>query len=352
MSTTHYEVCKHFARRDSSKNSRGHNVYTGHENTEIYSYGSHFVMAYADDEAKVIIINGDRYSHSTTQHQSYLRGALQSHLPKNYSTITVPFSIAAHGRADIDIRTIRQIAIEPDKETAFCKTHDADFSRDTVRGGFTAWQELQNHRKFFDKNDDPCETHYFHQLGGSVFRARQNYKGPYKYFLSGFDETHNTRSDGYFVSMLPHPVKTVDEAFESLKPKEVRDAIAAGLDVKRQGDCFAIPVSSLNVRKTLKVKQRAHFVDIIRNRYVGTYPDGDYEDVVVGKELEIPSVGRSHSANQVGFDRFGRVFARGSLIHTPAWRNSEHKKIPLGKTWHRIVFNTAKGSWSLGGRVD
>jgi hypothetical protein len=351
--TTHYDVCVRFAQR-GERGLKGHNVYSGYGNTEIYSYGPHFVMAIADDERNLVIVNGDRYSVSTTQHQSNLRGALASYLPSNYRQITIPFSVAS--AAHIDLHTIEQVDVDQDFEEAYCKTHNQYFLADFMTGK-TAWAVMNEHR---DQHYDPvvkeerCVTTYVHRLGGSVFRAKGDYRNrhPYKYhyFLSGFDETHNSRNDGYFICELPHAVKTVEEAYESLKPKIVKEAYAAGLNVKRQGDVFAIPVLDLNSRKILKNKTRAHMEPVVRSRW--NQETQSYESEIIRMELDMPKVNDSHAANEIGYDSRKRMYARGNLYHRPLFRRPEHKRIQLGKIWHRIVFNTAKGSWSLGGRVD
>jgi hypothetical protein len=366
MAYSHGEITDHFAKRENNRDKRGNNVFTGHGNTEIYSYGTHFVLAIADDDRKIIIVNGDRYSVTTARHQSLLRSSLLEYLPKGYRQITIPFSVLYAAR--VDKYTVTPIDTETDYESAYCKTHDKSFYATQFD---TAYMVLMSHKR---DNDYECQTHYEHRLGGSVFRAKPLYhefNQNYKYFLSGFDETHNSRTDGYFISELPHSVKTVADGYESLKPKEVRDAIAAGLDVKRQGDAFAIPVSDLNVRRM--TKQKAHLVpksgwayrDDEGNVYGTAYPGYSrtngkpvkWEYGPLGKELEIPTFmieGRnSHGANEIAVDRYGHVYARGNLMHRPMVRMPEHRNIPLGKTWHRIVFNRAKASWqSTTGRVD
>lgn len=367
MSYTHSEVCDYFAHRMGTTRRRGHSVFTNSDNTTIYSWGEHFALAHAIDDRKLIIINGDRNSVSTSRHQSELRGALTTYLPKDYKQITIPFDIARQAR--IDIFTVEEIDVEQDYERAICTTHNVRFDGNEWT---SAWQELQNHVR---ANED-CKTEYEHHLGGSIFRAKGDYRSKsktWKYFLSGFDSTHNSRSDGYFISLLPHAVKSVEEGFISLQPKQVKEAIAAGLDVKRQGDCFAIPAPEFNSRRA--TKQRAHKEPVGAHRYVGrttgkAYTSEEWYNWRRNREdeeadwkyvegafnrIEVPSVGRSHGANEVAIDRRGRIYARGNLIHIPnRWnREPEHKRIPLGKVWHRILFNTALASWQpTTGRVD
>lgn len=361
MGLSHYDVCVHFAKREAKRDKKASNVFTGRENTCIYSYGSHFCMAYADDERKIIVVNGDRYGVTTSRHQSELRGALQTYLPSGYQQIVIPFDILRS--AGVELETVTPIAVESDYEDAYCKTHDVHFYGNSVD---TAYMEMNLHKSI---NNYECETQYRHRLGGSIFKAKTrkaySHRQRWEYFLSGFDETHNSRTDGFFISQLPHAVRTVAEGYESLKPKMVRDAIAAGLDVKRQGDAFAIPVFDLNVRKM--VRQKATMIEHTGYRYEdaqgNTYPNwhrnSEWKYGALPKTLDIPTFGmvngrpNSHGANDVAIDRYGHIFARGNLIHRPPFRQPEHKPIKLGKVWHRIVFNTAKASWqSQTGRVD
>ncbi|MBA7602299.1 hypothetical protein ES703_09387 [subsurface metagenome] len=57
------------------------------------------------------------------------------------------------------------------------------------------------------------------------------------YFLLGVD------GGSPFVVQVTKRPQTVDEAFQWLMPKKVKEAVIQGLDVKRQGDWFFIPTS-------------------------------------------------------------------------------------------------------------
>lgn len=61
-----------------------------------------------------------------------------------------------------------------------------------------------------------------------------------------------------FLAKLPTKCKTIDEAYKSLKPKEVIEAQAAGLEVKRQGEFFFINTNKKLSVKTTKEKLGAH----------------------------------------------------------------------------------------------
>ena len=57
-------------------------------------------------------------------------------------------------------------------------------------------------------------------------------------FLVGQDSTYLAPP---FVTQVFNRTQTVQEGFDSLMPKAVREAIGQGLDVKRQGDWFFVP---------------------------------------------------------------------------------------------------------------
>lgn len=91
--------------------------------TTIWSYGSHFPLVRATTDRKgrptALILNGDRYSHTTNRHQGIVRGmAMRSHLPH----VIVPFS--ALGMAGIDPADVQIIETVPDRnETTVTERH-------------------------------------------------------------------------------------------------------------------------------------------------------------------------------------------------------------------------------------
>ena len=60
----------------------------------------------------------------------------------------------------------------------------------------------------------------------------------YRHFLVGQDSNLTTIP---FVTQVHKYITTVPEAFDSLMPKLVKEAVAKGLQVKRQGDWFFVP---------------------------------------------------------------------------------------------------------------
>jgi hypothetical protein len=138
-----------------------------------------------------------------------------------------------------------------------------------------------------------------------------------RYYLSGYDTQEPQPL--YFLCRLPHRVKTVDAARESLKPRSVKEALAAGRNVVRQGDIFAIQ-SDIKSKKTLK-EMGATFN---------------------GHE---PIYRTAHTADELAQLPDGVMLARGFLHHHPAiigqHRNPDHisRKLP-GKAWWWLTRNT------------
>lgn len=148
------------------------------------------------------------------------------------------------------------------------------------------------------------------------------------YYLSGFDA--NETRPSYFFCELPPGVSptTVDEAYETLKPTAVKLAEQMGRDVKRQGDIFAVPMPTLDVRD---LKKR------------GTYarmPKRGTVDPRRGETADVPYLlNTNHAASEVVVID-GQTYARGMMTHVPAWRAPDHKRLKLGQEWHLIVKNT------------
>lgn len=79
-----------------------------------------------------------------------------------------------------------------------------------------------------------------HFSGACVFRVGD------KYYLYDIDrkELDEHKLFNPFLVNLPKPVQTIDEAYDSLMPDEVRDAIRTGVEVQRQGELFFVKTSN------------------------------------------------------------------------------------------------------------
>jgi len=99
-------------------------------------------------------------------------------------------------------------------------------------GQFTSEKTLESRwNKSAPQEPIPCLNVDAHILGGVLF----TYGG--QYFLSAMDE------GSYFISQLPGPCQTIDEAFLLLKPNQVQLAEALGNEVRRQGEWFFVKIA-------------------------------------------------------------------------------------------------------------
>lgn len=295
----------------------------------LNSWGPHFTLAriMLDGEGNRSwwLLNGDKYSVSTSRHQTITREAVKS---TGLPVLILPFS--ALGRAGIDKESIVPVDIHDERHETI--SHVVDSRDEVPEGNFG-----------YPRDDGRFEYQtYRHWLGASVFKAdyeyydreRREYVNGGGYFLSAFDEQEPQPL--YFLAELPQGAEpqSVEDALEALKPDEVKDAEAEGLTIIRQGDVFAIPTTKDT--RTLKLS--------------GDYYDTKHLDYVLGV---------NHTATDI-IEVYGdqtTTYARGILRHEPGqWRQAEHKRQKMGdgKTWHLLVKNTVPEgrSWSMGGNVD
>lgn len=378
MSTRHYQVVENFAARKTT-GLRGSNVFA--DKNKIYSYGHHFIMAIALDDKKLFILNGDTYSPTTSGHQSMVRAACKQ---TDWDNIILPFSAVdaailsitgSRGRDWERIFSSLKIIEQGEEIDIYsCPTCDIEFANS---------DEAITHSEDWRKEGIYTNHYsYRHLLASSVFSLiiewstydySSNSISSHKrieYFLSGFDETARAWNGGYFLSRLPKKPSSLAHAYEMLKPQAVRDAIKKGLNVRRQGDIFAVEDTRMTTRKLNRIATRLPETEmkplIGWNNEVLGYEKTDIpvnaEDSVFLHEGRRPRLyGTSHVATEAySIETYSvmngnkTLYARGNLYHRPnRWGNEpEHRTIKLGKNWHRIFRNTALGSWSVSGRVD
>ena len=291
----------------------------------LYSYGSHFPLAVPCDNG--FLLNGDRYSSTTSSHQDLTRSACARVCrDNNLKFAVIPFTVLNNA----DVTPIRYIEI------------------------IDKMQERHRNVKYTDKNGKE-RVRQEHLLGGSVVR----HSG--RYFLSSTDPT-STWGNGYFLTELVEPVTTVDDAFESLKPdllKQLESRLQgseAPLNlILRQGEWFFVkmvkesfikPVKHLKgIRNMEKMSMRNEHLPsadstqphhrATRLIYVGN-GEGSYFD--------------EKEKRHVNFRLAPGFYCRGTIRHD----NREHRMLKLGngREWYLAIRNRQVRSWSYGGRVD
>lgn len=334
------------------------NVY--YEGDTIFSYGAHFAMGIiirsnrepargwsgsrttsyvrTTGEPELILLNGDSFSPSTTQHQSAVRAACAN---SNLETIIVPFTALEAAR--IDPASIHPLGIRPDRNEEIVHRADSNDKRlgEPAAGG---WEGDDYNREVLNSESrvlaggkygraelvsvlgEPAEwrwaTHR-HWLGDSFFAARCVEDRTLRRYISSFD--YQESRPLYFLCELPRTGKaaSVEEAIELLKPPNVKQAIEEGREITRQGDIFAIPTNC-----TTNELKKLHT------------PYGK------GRIVKRPRFGvldTNHTASEVIFATGGRIYARGLLYHVPpGGRMADHarRKMGDGKTWHLLTRNT------------
>lgn len=279
----HETVAKRF--NEGYTNGAGYNMYI--EGDCLFSYGSHFVLAKRKDD--LFLLNGDRYSNSTSKHQSITRQEL------GYNSPTTSFS--ALSNAGIGLDSLKIIDFTGD-ETAETIVNLKEFKAKIPVGATVTYSR--------DKFTGEINRIGYH-LAGSILILHDE-----KYYICGMDD------NSYFVSELPHVVKTVKNAYASLKPEIVQEYEVEHPEdiIHRQGEWFFIPYSHYKVKKK----------DFVSN-------------------ISLPT-----TDSQSNFHKVTRYILKGKTIlcHGTV-RHSQHKMVKLGNVIHRAVCNTAVNNWSVSG---
>jgi len=183
--------------------------------------------------------------------------------------------------------------------------------------------EEWKHVKVKDRNGRITER-TIHTLGDSVLRVKD------RFYLSGVDETGKGSGMYFFAELVTKQApSTLEEAYNTLKPKAVREAEGQELNVLRQGEWFAIP-ARVPTSELMRDVERG--IAAYRQRHVlGKDGHHELEEAVLYKAGE----------------RKGQVYARGVLRHT----QDEHEDLDLGTVrWYLIVHNVVGASYTLSGK--
>lgn len=186
-------------------------------------------------------------------------------------------------------------------------------------GDYLEWRRVKNYREtatnvaLASLKCPACATRFDGREGRSQGFYSTRHRRTAQ-FLSGFD--HNEPRLSYFFCEMPdRKARTVEEAYDRLKPDSVRMAEQMGREVKRQGDIFAIPMPDLTKRDLTKMGARY--------------------------ERRGGLLGTNHVATEVAYLPDGTEWARGILRHAPQWRRPDHVMVRLDpKVWHLIRKNT------------
>ena len=280
------------------------------EGDVIYSYGHHFALAIRQDWGAGVayLLNGDRYSSSTSSHQSQCI----SHLKSNAQ---VPFSaLQAASLTDRDLPKpdLRIVAHRPDEYHQTCKHCGREITYGDAATGKPEYYHVNDCTPICRETEGETVSH--HVLGAVVLKHED------RFFLSSIDDQEGWRARAYFLCWLPEPVSSVEQAFESLVPDKIHKAKASGIEVRRQGDIFVMAT-------TLATRQ-----------------------IRAATEYRYRVFDTTHVATEARIN--GAVYIRGTLRHEPNGRRPQHVLLRLGNSWWIAVKNLALASWNAVGSVD
>jgi hypothetical protein len=272
----------------------------------LYSYGQHFPLMVYTKQNK-FIINADKYSHTTDGHTRDCISAVPQAPCIPFNSIR---AIDQNARLETIVDQLNLIEIgEPfyTQEIKRLNKKDWDIKDVAERIKTSDWKLI--------KEDDKTitVTQPVHHLGYTLFEYQN------RHFLSGMDDRH------YFLCELLDKHQTVNETLRSmagnLNDEEYKD-YQKGL-IKRQGEFFFIPIEGIDT-KAIKT--------------------------LIKKKAPIPQAQgtASHIANSlVQFTNSNKVYVKGYITHS----RGDHKSVFLD-SWHLVVMNTVKQSWTSSGRVD
>lgn len=169
-----------------------------------------------------------------------------------------------------------------------------------------------------------------HFTGASLFSIASSVDGTRTVYL--FDLDRNEIKHGIFNPFLvkmPHDVASIKEAYEALKPDEVKKALKKGLNVRRQGEWFFIPLpkSKQNVKPDMEPGW------------------GDNRGKKVVTRIELRAGPNRPNYAQMGVAK--KSLVKGIISHA----GREHKDLRLD-TWCKAVPNTAQESFTITGDID
>lgn len=283
------------------RNSQGNAYFDG--DGILYSYGEHFPMAVAlKKHEDFFLVNGDSTTKTTNKHRGYVFSLITG---SRYAVI--PFSALAQALGH-GTRWSRE---------AYYTARDAREKLEVVDHKEDYWVDKQVWVTDKETGEKELKDVREHFLGATLIKIDEDY------FLSGIDESGRDRRGMYFLTKLPRPASSVDDAYLAIKPEGLN-----GEAHIRQGEWFLVPQDGITKPRELPLEKSV----FLENR---------------GR----PKEEWRHVATE-GFTLDGIQYVRGTVRHP------EHKMVSLGNVWHRAYEATGAGvggavvSWSASGGFD
>jgi hypothetical protein len=240
-----------------------------------------------------------------------------------------------------------------------------------------SWEELT-----------PSNMEDRHFIGAMILKIKHKPKDLYYLFDVDRRELGFYRFNA-FLSQLPRGCKTIEEAYQMLKPKQVVEAEKQGLKVLRQGEWFFIPCEPRKVKASErdkkvvkdkpspakydldgryydrdKLNEKADLSMIKKYRKAHIQRIKDFNKFVDKYQRAERNVQREHPNDYATYgelradqnrpntvEKYIRLpdgeFVNGRIQHS----GREHELLEL-KKWHKPVPNTAIASFTIVGNID
>jgi len=313
----------------------------------IYSYGTHFPMAYYLGEANgqsCFIKNGDRYSSTTSGHQSIVQRDCKGPTVSRTSLSAAGINMCNLQLPSDDMDPHKDVVVDwtQDRMDYIYRVKDketGEFLPGFYEGGYCEYMDgsqvsysVPKQGMFIpyahQESEDEIQEGYWHVLGAVLIRTREN-----KCFLSSLDDRR------YFVAELSKAARTVTQAFRGLKPRPVREAERSGLKVVRQGEWFFVPTPYEGYRA---------IADLFHIRTIKETKEKAQVRVLPYR----PEQRHRHVCR--GLVRGQTIYVCGRVKHVDedGYSTGEHPQVKLGDRWYRAYRNTEIQSWSQSGSFD
>ena len=271
---------------------------------------------------------------------------------------SIPFSVFQE--ADLNLATYNELD----------STGEETVTRKVQNPKWSSWKKDETVPEFIE------ETVHF--MGAGLFsvqnhanteRAEKNGVLKKIKFLFDIDrkEIDNKIFNPFLVQVPENgtPITSINQAYDCLMPNEVKDAIANGKHVKRQGEWFFIPTETnpLSQIASLTEEQRKEYAlamaikkqsnwdttlsEMLGEELTEKYKNIGYIPEVGVKRMELRAGKNRPNHAEKGLNSDGISYVKGKVEHS----GREHADIVL-EGWHIALPNTAIDSFTITGDID
>jgi hypothetical protein len=247
--------------------------------------------------------------------------------------------------------------------TELDSTGEENVTRKVQNPKWSSWKKDETVPEFIE------ETVHF--MGARLFSVESNTDlGDKKIkFLFDIDrkEIDNQIFNPFLVQVPENgtPITSIDQAYDCIMPNEVKDAIANGEHVKRQGEWFFIPTKTNPLSKIagLTEEQRKEYAlamaikkqsnwdttlsEMLGEELTEKYKNIGYIPEVGVKRMELRAGKNRPNHAEKGLNSDGISYVKGKVSHS----GREHADIVL-EGWHIALPNTAIDSFTITGDID